>query len=362
MFIGGSVPALSLYPSEGNAALLKSRVTVRIAHVRDAASIAECFDLAYGGTYPLSDFTRPEPLARRLTAGTTVFAVATHDEEVVAAVALEPKHDRTGEFGHGVVKEQYRGLDLFHRLHEPLIERAKSLGLGVVFSHCVTSHTRSQRPMPRLGALPIGLSLAAAPTSIKFVGLREELFQRESFLDFAFLLSKRRRVAVHVSRDLREKVEEVYGAIGVRCVAAPSCRRAEALTFVVEDNPELGTATLRYRRVRLPEARSTLPPYWLERRACLYAEIPLGSRDAPRATASLRKLGFSFAGILPWRGDDVAEGVLVLQRPRELPAPELIEIGVPEGEALKSLVFEDLYSVRDRVLAKEESWLRGSPM
>jgi hypothetical protein len=322
---------------------------IRLADLDDARGIAECFDEAYAGTYPLEDFTNPIALKRRVADGQTVFAIAEEHGTVVAAVALEPADGLTGDFGHGVVRRSHRGLGLFARLHLPLLARARELRLATVHSQCVTSHVQSQRPMLDLGGGAAGLSLAAAPRDLRFPGLRETLSQRESFLNFCFVLRPRLRADIFAPESLRPLLAAAYASLEqpFRFLRTAS---ENALPFTIEKDAELGTTTLGFGDAGLAAERLSDELATLELAPCIYARLPLASRGAPRTAEILRNSGFSFAAVLVGRGPG-GRDALLLQRPRDVIEAEHVEVASEAGRAIKQLVFEDLAAVRGMVLA-----------
>src|SRR5579871_1045590 len=170
-----------------------------------------------------------------------------------------------------------------------------------------------------LGARVAGLSLSAAPRSLRFQGLKEALIQRESFLDCAWILAPRPKAILHVPGDLERAVAFAYESLGLSCRFAPTLRQPMALRFVEEQDKELGTATIRFRGAGLDAAKSLRPSLVRLEAAgarTLYAEVPLSSASARPLIEILRSCGFSFAGVLPGRAEGGTDA-LVLQRPRD---------------------------------------------
>jgi hypothetical protein len=320
-------------------------VEVRIAGALDALGISQCFLGAYGSSYPNAWATDPRALAARIERQVSIFAVAEQEGAVVGATALEPRSDGTGDLCHAAVLHSHRRLGLFTTMNEPLLERARALGLRALFGRCVTTHPYSQRAMASIGSVLAGLSLSVAPKSMSFLGIREALPQREACFDSVLMLERpASRVRVNVPRELRRVVSHVYSVLGVECEFNRRPVDPPRFRLSCETDPELAISTLRFgsrgpRPARaLDEELGRLEAQGSE---ALFAELPLGSPGTPSVIEALRERGFSFAAVLPRRAEGGGDAIR-LQRPLHEVFPSVVVAAdLPGVEVLRSLVFED---------------------
>jgi hypothetical protein len=326
-----------------------SGIEVRIAGARDAAGISKCFVGAYGSSYPNEWATTRDALTSRIERGVSIFAVAEERNTIVGATALEPRSDGTGDLCHAAVLHSHRRLGLFTIMNAPLVEHARSLGLRALFGRCVTTHPYSQRAMASIGSVLAGLSLAVAPKSMRFLGIRESLPQREACFDSVLMLEPpSSRVSVHVPHELRRAVRHVYSLLGVQCEFVRRPVDPRPLRVSWETDPDLAIATLRFGvRGHRPARSLDEQLERLEAGGCeaIFAELPLSSPAAPSVIEALRERGFSFAAVVPWRAVGGGDAIR-LQRPlHDVSADEVVAADLPGVDVLRTIVFEDRLAV-----------------
>jgi hypothetical protein len=323
-------------------------IETRLATPGDALGIRSCFEDAYGDSYCFYEFMDPAVLGHRLSTGATAFNLALERGKIVAATALEPRSDGTGDLCHGAVRPTHRKLGLFTKLNPPLIALARELGLSVLFGRCVTSHTYSQKAMVALGAGVVGLTLSVAPRQLRFLGIREELSQRECVFDLALALAKRTVATVFCPRRLEAPIAACYAALGLEHRVARGRPERETLRFMVVEDRDLSTTTLSFGTscgVPSKYLDETLEPLEASGAGAVFLELPLGSPATAALAEDAWRRGFSFAAVLPGRAEGGLD-VLRLQRPMEEVSPADVLVGVPGAEAMKSFVFEDLATAR----------------
>ncbi len=323
---------------------------MRLAGPEDAPRIAACFHVAYGGTYPIERISSPLLLARSLEEGSIVFAVADHEEAgiVGAAALVPPPSGPSGDACHGAVLPEWRRLDLFGDLQLPLFDYARERKLRFLFGRCVTAHPYSQRCMQKLGLKPAGLTLAAAPSDLRFARIRDRLEQRESFLDVVKPLDgdplrlprafpgRYREVLSAISRGLGLPLGASTARPGGTDLFARVLRDEDLSTVTLRLGPvgEVGAADLPAKVQELEDSREL---------AAIFAELPIEHGSAARAIEELRELGFSFAAFLPERAEDGSH-LLRMQKPLVPVEPGPITIDFRGAKEIKDFVFGDLLS------------------
>ncbi len=233
-------------------------------------------------------------------------------------------------------------------MNAPLVEKARGLALSALFGRCVTSHPFSQRAMASLGSSFTGLSLSVAPRSMRFLGIQEDLTQREACFDSVLLLESRPcSTRVHVPPDVRFAVSHTYAELGVRCEFERRAIDAPRFRISSELDRDLGIATVRFAS-RGPRPARTLDEELsrleTEGAEALFAELPLASPATAGAVEALRDRGFSFAAVLPGRGEGRSDA-LRLQRPLRDVTPDVVAADLPGLDTLRLLVFQDRAAV-----------------
>jgi hypothetical protein len=326
-----------------------SGIKIRIAGARDASGISQCFLGVYGSSYPNAWATDPTALALRIERQVSIFAVALERNAIVGATALEPRSDGTGDLCHAAVLHSHRRLGLFTIMNAPLVERARALGLRALFGRCVTTHPYSQRAMVSIGSVLTGLSLSVAPRSMRFLGIRESLSQREACFDSVLLLGQPASgIKVNVPHELRRVVRHVYSLLGVQSEFVRRPVDPPPFRLSCDTDQELAIGTLRFGS-RGPRPASLLDEELLRLDAegceALFAELPLASPGTSAVIDALRERGFSFAAVLPRRAEGGGDAIR-LQRPRDEVWPDVVTAAdLPDVEVLRTMVFEDRAAV-----------------
>ena len=282
-------------------------------------------------------------LAEDLARGSIVFAVADGDGEIAGAAAVAiPTSGTAADLCHGAVLPAYRKLDLFRRLQLPLIDEARERGMTALFGRGVTTHPFSQKALASLGAVAVGLTLAAAPRDLRFQLIQDELEQRESFVDLVIVNRDRAAATVHALAPHRPILEMIYGRLGLPVRFATPSDSAPIRVSATTDH-ELGTSTLHLGargdivRDQLPLLADMLEAGGAE---AVYAELPLAHPAGPRVAQALRGAGFSFAALLPDRGPERTD-VLRLQRTDASLNPDVVRVGIEPASEIKDFVFAD---------------------
>jgi hypothetical protein len=231
-----------------------------------------------------------------------------------------------------------------------LVDLARASGCSCLHARCVTSHVFSQRAMGALGASCTGLTLALAPASVKFRGIRGDLVQRESFFDCALPLRPLPAASFHVPAWLQRPVKAVYDRLGVQHCPDSRVIAPTPLRYHTVNDVDHGVATLRFKTGDghdLDDVARELDELESAGTEAIYAEMPLAAAGTALVAETLRESAFSFAAIVPGRAERGGD-LLRLQRVREELSAAEVRVGVPSWDAIKAIVFDEHAAARAR--------------
>lgn len=198
----------------------EQRYEIRPMHPEEAPQIPRLFWLAYGYTYKNENFYRPEGLLHLVGSGHVISYVAVGQDGQVAGHAglLRPEPVPMAEMALLVVAPAHRGRHIMEDLSAALEEKAAILGLRGLSANPVTSHPISQKETYRMGFVPCGLDLAAAPPRLFKALIRDNTRpQRESYVHCFKYLTPPSPVTIHVPVEQQAMIARIYENLEQPC-------------------------------------------------------------------------------------------------------------------------------------------------
>ena len=280
----------------------------------DALEISRCAFQAYGYSYE-SYIYYPERITEMNRKGELNSVVAVdQDDNLLAHIALKFYHpaDPIAEIGVAFVKPEGRRLHIFSKLCAAGYSQASELKLQGLYGRAVTSHPLSQKKLSQDNFIDCGVLLGLFPDDVEFKELTGKTIQKESAL-LMFL-------------PLNPPAKTIYPPAGYEAVVREIF--SHGLIPVVSGDPALADSVAESRLLPFPELRfsysrmevfNTADLYCyaseitllddiirakkslcLERIDVLYLFLDLEDPGCPQLSQACERLGFFFAGVLPY--------------------------------------------------------------
>jgi len=305
----------------------------------------------YGYSYPDSVMYVPKAIHHLLTSQTMRSVVAvTPTGEVVAHAALTTGtgQSRVPEAGRLVVDPRYRGHHLAERVTDLRQQVAVDVGFAGLWAECVTNHPASQRNVSRLGGVEMGLLIGAGPADVVMSSLSNDNQGRRTLLPMYSVVTQSPARTIHLPFEYVNTTSMLAGRLGLErtCVSnlLPGQGRSRML---VEVNPDVGTAHLRFDRIgsdasqRVATELGELVAFEL---GTVHVDVPLADPAAAWLINALERQGFCWATWVPEAEE--AGDVLRLQRVGEhLVDVEHVQCATVHGEFMRDWVVAQWHRV-----------------
>lgn len=303
-------------------AVLQEKIAydIRSLEPSEAIHVSKCAFLSHGYTFFDDHIYFPERLIEMNKTGEMVSAVAVTKEGTFmghAALVYPYPDDVIAELTFVFVNVEYRGQGAFKRLIEYLLTCPKPRPFKAIYAYAVTNHEFTQKANHRFNIFECGLLLATSPSSWKFRGIPEEGAQRISVILYYRYMVEPEAKQLYAPAHHREMIEKLYRNIGANHhnYIAPATPPAPDGETVLEtsSNPAENCGeiyVMQYGADAVKAVRKTLRAFCVQQIACVNLFLSLEDPATHTLAAEFEKLGFFFAGVLPYArvGD-----VLILQ-------------------------------------------------
>ncbi len=285
--------------------------TVRALDPREAIQVSKCAFKSHGYSFFDGHIYYPERLIAMNQSGEMISAVAVTRDNVFmghSALVYQYPDDRIAELTFVFVDVEYRGQGAFKRLIEYLLACPKPREMRGIYAYAVANHEFTQKANLRFQIHHCGILLATSPSSWKFRGIPEAGAQRISvILYFKYLGTPEKRQLYPPARH-RDMIASLYQNIGgpEHAYLVPASdgvaagTKTELLTGL---NGMEGCAEIfvrRYGEDARALVRKTLRQFCVQQVACINLFLSLEDPATASLAAEFEKLGFFFAGILPY--------------------------------------------------------------
>jgi serine/threonine-protein kinase RsbW len=144
-------------------------IQVRMLAASESARLGDAVRAVYGETYPVLWAYDADEVARRISAGLLISAIAeTSDGELLchSGLVLASADDMVGHAGQALTLPAARGQHIFTTVKRYLVEWVTISGLVGMYSEATAAHPYSQRALLDLGGHETGFLLGFIPESV----------------------------------------------------------------------------------------------------------------------------------------------------------------------------------------------------
>lgn len=319
-------------------------------HPEDAVDIAAAFRRVYGDHYPARSVYDPASfIADNRSGKATSFIVRDGAGSFAGHIALvaNAPFSRAREVAQGIVLPDYRGQGLLNRSIAHAVEHARTqTNCEMLFATAVCNHVVSQKSLLHVGFADTGFEVDYAPARLFFAENASDGRVATAFECLALKRAPYRTTYLPgpyggLLKDLIRLIDD--DRLFLDCPAnAPSPKTSELETADLPTFDLLRT-TIRDAGADLAGALKAIEAgARAQGRALSQAVVDLGSPNAGRAVATLRRQGYWFGGLLPrWLDDDA----LLMQKTFDEPNFAGIKVHSPAGRQLLHAVIADRATV-----------------
>ena len=280
----------------------------------DALEISRCAFQTYGYSYE-SYIYYPERISEMNRKGELSSVVAVdQDDNLLAHIALKFYHpaDPIAEIGVAFVKPEGRRLKIFSALCSAAYSKAVELKLQGLYGRAVTSHPLSQKKLSEDNFIDCGVLLGLFPDDVEFKELTGKTIQKESAL-LMFMPLNLPVKTIFPPAGHEAIVYEIFSQGSIPVAGGDSTPATPAAEPGLLPFPELKFSYSRMEvfnsadiycyagEISLVDdilrAKKSL---CLERTDVLYLFLDLEDPGCPELSQACEKLGFFFAGVLPY--------------------------------------------------------------
>jgi len=287
-------------------------VHVRPLRASEAARLGDAIRNAYGDTYDAPWVYDAHEVARRISEGLFVSAIAeTQDGRLLchAGMSFRRPHDSVGHVGQAVTLPEARGHHLFVSVKRHLVYLARKRGLAGLYSEATAAHPYSQQANVELGAQETGFLLGWIPASVANNAAaavpEPDRPRRQSAALFYLRTNFKPARPVYASPRHRQMVHDIVAACRLHARLADPPRHARlerhsTLHSHVHADHNAAVLTVSKPGADLAPAVAALRRRHFEQGiAAVYVDLPLELHASALAAEDLEELGLSFAGIFP---------------------------------------------------------------
>jgi hypothetical protein len=315
----------------------------------ESARLGDAVRAVYGETYPVLWAYDADEVARRISNGLLISAIAeTADGELLchSGLVLADPDDVVGHAGQALTMSAARGQHIFTTVKRYLVEWVSSHGLVGMYSEATAAHPYSQRALLDLGGHETGFLLGFIPESVDN-SVSDPGSGRQSAALFFLRLRPGKDRMVYAPTRHRGIVQHTIDVCHFRSQLAQAPNRSELpprSQLHVETRPGDNIAVLTVVQAgddltaRVEAERSRL---FAEGVVALYVDLPLDRPESAHVSESLEQLRLTYSGI--FLNHRAAGDVLRLQSLRKATAlSHDVKVASPHGAALLEYVLADM--------------------
>ncbi len=298
---------------EAETAVIQDKIdyTVRGLDPREAIQVSRCAFLSHGYSFFDDHIYYPERLVEMNRSGEMISAVAVTKDNVFmghSALVYPYPEDRIAELTFVFVNVEYRGQGAFKRMIDYLLKCPKPRELRGFYAYAVTNHEFTQKANARFQLNDCGILLATSPSSWKFRGIPETGSQRISVvLDYTYIGAPEKR-QLYAPPQHRAMIEKLYRNIGAPeheyltpPPSAPAPAGESAVLTGVNTSESCAEIYIRQCGAdAVPAVKKLLRQFCVQQIASINLFLSLEDPATYALAADVEKLGFFFAGILPY--------------------------------------------------------------
>jgi serine/threonine-protein kinase RsbW len=323
----------------------------------ESARLGDAVRAVYGETYPVLWAYDADEVARRISNGLLISAIAeTTDGELLchSGLVLADPNDAVGHAGQALTLPAARGQHIFTTVKRYLVEWVTARGLVGMYSEATAAHPYSQRAILDLGGHETGFLLGFIPESVDNSVSAPGSGRQSAALFFLRLRPGKDRMVYAPTRH-RGIVQDTIDVCHFRSHLADAPTRSDlparsqlhvgtrrgdnvAVLTVVQAGDDLTE--------QLDAARRRLFADGVD---ALYVDLPLDRPESAHVSESLEELKLTYSGI--FLNHQAAGDVLRLQSLRKADAlSHDVVVASPHGAALLEYVLADMEAAGQTVV------------
>ena len=316
----------------------------------ESARLGDAVRAVYGETYPVLWTYDADEVARRISAGLLISAIAeSADGELLchSGLLLNAPDDVVGHAGQALTLAAARGRHIFTTVKQYLVDWATELGLVGMYSEATAAHPYSQQALLHLGGHETGFMLGFIPDSVDNNAASASSAGRQSAALFFLRTGPGKERMLYAPSRHREVVRQTIEICGSRSylaeVSAPTDLPPTSLLHI-ESDPGDNVAVLTVSQAgadltsRVDHERALMFAQGVD---ALYVDLPLDQPESAHVGDTLEELNLSYSGVFP--NNRAVGDVLRLQCLRNATAwSHDVAVASPHGAALLEYVIADM--------------------
>lgn len=323
---------------------------IRMLAPSEGARLGDAVREVYGETYPVLWTYDADEVARRISAGLLISAIAeTADGKLLchSGLSLEAPDDVVGHAGQALTLPAARGRHIFTSVKRSVVAWAAARGLVGMYSEATAAHPYSQQALLDLGGHETGFMLGFIPESVDNNAASASRPGRQSAALFFLRLRPGQERILYAPNRHREIVRDTIEICDFRSRLAEAPLRIElppTSGLHVERDAGDNVAVLTVSQPGddlAPQVDAERARLFAQGVDALYVDLPLDRPESAHVSDALEDLDLSYSGIFP--NNQAAGDVLRLQCLRDATAwCHDVAVASPHGTALLEYVIADM--------------------
>ena len=323
---------------------------IRMLAPSESARLGDAVRAVYGETYPVLWTYDDDEVARRISAGLLISAIAeTADGELLchSGLLLNAPDDAVGHAGQALTLPAARGRHIFTTVKRYLVDWATELGLVGMYSEATAAHPYSQQALLHLGGHETGFMLGFIPDSVDNNAAAASSAGRQSAALFFLRMRPGKERMLYAPNRHRQIVRDTIEICGSRSQLAEVSARTDLSSMSqlhIESDPGDNIAVLTVSQAgedltsRVDDERSRMFAQGVD---ALYVDLPLDRPESAHVGDALEELNLTYSGVFP--NNQAAGDVLRLQCLRSATAwSHDVAVASAHGAALLEYVIADM--------------------
>ena len=323
---------------------------IRMLAPSESARLGDAVRAVYGETYPVLWTYDDDEVARRISAGLLISAIAeTADGELLchSGLLLNAPDDAVGHAGQALTLPAARGRHIFTTVKRYLVDWATELGLVGMYSEATAAHPYSQQALLHLGGHETVFMLGFIPDSVDNNAAAASSAGRQSAALFFLRIRSGKERRLYAPSRHRAIVRDTIEICGSRSQLAEVSARTDLSSMSqlhIESDPGDNIAVLTVSQAgedltsRVDDERSRMFAQGVD---ALYVDLPLDRPESAHVGDALEELNLTYSGVFP--NNQAAGDVLRLQCLRSATAwSHDVAVASAHGAALLEYVIADM--------------------
>ena len=278
----------------------KLNVIVRDFKESDAKGIVELIKANYGDTYYKKEFYNPQKWVEVNEKGEIFSIIAEYDNKVVGQFSLIINDKYNAEIGVAVVHPDYKGRGIMNQMFDYLIEKAKSLGLYVIYGEAIMFHPFSQKANLSHGMIESALQLGEVA---HWIIQKEYKFDKRTATLVSHLLFKKEKRNYYLPKVYKKVLLDRIKRFNIPITRTKLKNIRPRLELYLKKSLQLSAIRIDDKVKNFEKKFNLLFSRAKINSDMIYADINLHSDKVEEIVKFLNKKGFFYSGLLLYRYD-----------------------------------------------------------